>query len=84
MMVNRITSRIFSYVAFIVVFLGQLSAFAPFVTDMYLPTLPALASEFRTSASMIQLGLTASMVGLALGQIFSDRSATALAGGRYW
>lgn len=77
MMVNRITSRIFSYVAFIVVFLGLLSAFAPFVTDMYLPTLPALASEFRTSASMIQLGLTASMVGLALGQIFfgplSDR-----------
>lgn len=77
MTVNRITSRIFSYVAFIVVFLGLLSAFAPFVTDMYLPTLPALASEFRTSASMIQLGLTASMVGLALGQIFfgplSDR-----------
>ena len=26
---------------FILVFLGMLTAFGPFVTDMYLPTLPA-------------------------------------------
>lgn len=59
-------------------FLGLLSAFAPFVTDMYLPTLPSLETEFGTTVSMVQLGLTASMAGLALGQVFfgpmSDRS----------
>lgn len=27
---------------FILVFLGVLTAFGPFVTDMYLPTLPAM------------------------------------------
>lgn len=27
---------------FILVFLGMLTAFGPFVTDMYLPTLPAM------------------------------------------
>lgn len=58
------------YTAFSILFLGLLSAFAPFVTDMYLPTLPSLGVEFDTSASMIQLGLTASMVGLAVGQVF--------------
>lgn len=63
-------SKIMNYTTFIVVFLGLLSAFAPFVTDMYLPTLPSLETEFNTSVSMIQLGLTASMIGLAVGQIF--------------
>lgn len=58
------------YTSFVVVFLGLLSAFAPFVTDMYLPTLPSLGDEFNTSASMIQLGLTTSLVGLAIGQLF--------------
>ena len=48
----------------------MLSAFAPLVTDMYLPTFPTLETEFKTTVSMIQLGLTASMIGLAAGQIF--------------
>lgn len=54
---------------FILIFLGTLSAFGPFVMDMYLPTLPAMSDFFRTTSSMIQLGLTASMVGLAAGQL---------------
>lgn len=62
---------------FILVFLGMLSAFGPFVTDMYLPTLPAMADYFSTTSSMVQLGLTFSMVGLAAGQLLfgplSDR-----------
>lgn len=58
------------YTVFSILFLGLLSAFAPFVTDMYLPTLPSLGTEFDTSASMVQLGLATSMIGLALGQVF--------------
>lgn len=55
---------------FILVFLGVLTAFCPFVTDMYLPTLPAMTEYFGTTSSQVQLGLTASMIGLAVGQLF--------------
>lgn len=62
---------------FLLVLLGMLTAFGPFVTDMYLPTLPTMGSYFNTTSSMVQLGITASMIGLAVGQIFfgplSDR-----------
>ena len=54
---------------FLFVFLGMLTAFGPFVTDMYLPSLPAMADYFSASASWVQLGLTFSMLGLAAGQI---------------
>ena len=37
---------------------------------MYLPALPAMADDFGTSSSMVQLGLTTSMIGLACGQLF--------------
>ncbi len=59
-----------SYYIFIVIFLGLLSAFGPFVTDMYLPTLPAMVEIFHTTPSMVQMGLSTSMIGLAAGQIF--------------
>lgn len=62
---------------FMLIFLGTLSAFGPFVMDMYLPTLPEMAQYFGTSSSMVQLGLTTSMTGLAAGQLvfgpLSDR-----------
>lgn len=62
---------------FLLVLLGLLTAFGPFVTDMYLPTLPSMTGYFGTTSSMVQLGLTSSMIGLALGQLFfgplSDR-----------
>lgn len=65
------------YLAYLLVFLGFMSAFGPFVTDMYLPTLPSMAAEFAVSVSEIQAGITASLLGLAIGQIFfgplSDR-----------
>ena len=54
---------------FLFVFLGMLSAFGPLVTDMYLPSLPAMTSYFLTGPSMVQLGITFSMLGLAAGQI---------------
>ncbi|WP_373100059.1 MULTISPECIES: multidrug effflux MFS transporter [Pasteurellaceae] len=55
---------------FLVLLLGVLSAFGPFVIDLYLPALPQLAAFFRTNASMTQLSLTSAMVGLAVGQLF--------------
>lgn len=62
---------------FILILLGMLTAFGPFVTDMYLPSLPSMGEYFGASSSMVQLGLTTSMIGLAAGQIFfgplSDR-----------
>lgn len=62
---------------FLLVLLGMLTAFGPFVTDMYLPSLPAMGEYFNTTSSMVQLGLTTSMIGLAVGQLFfgplSDR-----------
>lgn len=54
---------------FLVLLLGVLSAFGPFVVDLYLPSLPQLASFFDTPASMTQLTLTTAMIGLAVGQL---------------
>ena len=56
--------------AFLLILLGALTAFGPLVTDMYLPSLPTMAGYFDTNSSMVQLGLTSSMIGLAIGQIF--------------
>lgn len=58
-----------SYNLFLLILLAMLSAFAPFVTDMYLPSLPSMEVYFHTTSSMVQLGLMSSMVGLAIGQI---------------
>lgn len=63
-MINKTNSA-----GFILFFLGMLTAFGPFVTDMYLPSLPAMTAYFNTSISMVQTGLTFSMLGLAAGQL---------------
>lgn len=55
--------------AFLVILLGVLSAFGPFVVDLYLPSLPQLATFFDTTPSMTQLTLTTAMIGLAAGQL---------------
>lgn len=54
---------------FLVLLLGVLSAFGPFVVDLYLPALPQLAEFFHTGTSMTQLTLTTAMIGLAVGQL---------------
>lgn len=55
--------------AVVLVFLGALSAFGPFVMDMYLPVLPHMERYFRCSSSLVQLGLTTGLIGLAAGQL---------------
>lgn len=62
---------------YLLITLGLLTAFAPFVTDLYLPALPTLAAYFKSPDALVQMSLTMSMLGLATGQLFigpvSDR-----------
>ena len=54
---------------YLLIVVGIIAAFGPFVTDFYLPALPSLGEYFQTTASRVQLSLTFSMVGLAAGQL---------------
>lgn len=58
--------------------LALLSALGPLAIDMYLPAFPEMAADLGTSASSIQLTLTAVLFGLAFGQLvigpLSDRT----------
>lgn len=54
----------------LIVLLGALTVFAPLATDMYLPALPTLEREFRTSMLGVQATLAAFFIGFAVGQIF--------------
>lgn len=49
--------------------LAAFSALGPFTVDMYLASLPQIMDFFGTNASMIQASLTASLLGLGLGQM---------------
>ena len=53
------------------IFLALLTALAPLANDMYLPALPMLDSYFSISTSLVQLTLTMTTIGIALGQIFA-------------
>jgi len=55
---------------YLLISMGLLSAFGPFVTDFYLPALPIITTYFNTSVSMVQLSLTAGFLGLGIGQLF--------------
>ena len=55
---------------FLVAYLVGLSAFGSFVNDMYLPSLPSMMKFFGCTVSMVQLGLTTGMIGLAVGEMF--------------
>ncbi|WP_102707045.1 multidrug effflux MFS transporter [Terribacillus saccharophilus] len=49
--------------------LAVFSALGPFTVDMYLSSLPEMMNDFSTTASLIQASLTASLLGLGLGQL---------------
>ena len=57
--------------------LALLTALGPLSTDLYLPSLPAIAVALGASTSQVQLTLSAFLAGFAVGQIFygtlSDR-----------
>lgn len=52
-----------------IIVLGMLCAFGPICTDIYLPALPSIATYFEAGTSSVQLSLTTSFLGLAIGQI---------------
>jgi DHA1 family bicyclomycin/chloramphenicol resistance-like MFS transporter len=53
----------------LVLVLGSLIALGPLTIDLYLPALPTLAADLATSEASVQLTLTGTLVGLALGQL---------------
>jgi MFS transporter, DHA1 family, multidrug resistance protein len=54
----------------IAIILGCLAGMGPLCTDLYLPALPQIATNLNTSASLVQFSLTATLLGIAIGQIF--------------
>jgi MFS transporter, DHA1 family, multidrug resistance protein len=52
-----------------IVLLGVMVALGPLTIDMYLPALPKIADELSVSSSVVQLTLTGTLAGLALGQL---------------
>lgn len=63
--------------AMVILVLTTLSAIGPLATDMYIPAFPDVADELGTTASRMQLTITAFFLGTASGQVvagpFSDR-----------
>ncbi|SDN80901.1 MFS transporter, DHA1 family, bicyclomycin/chloramphenicol resistance protein [Klenkia soli] len=57
--------------------LGAFVALGPLTIDMYLPALPTIADDLMTTSATVQLTLTGTLLGLAVGQLvlgpLSDR-----------
>ena len=49
--------------------LGGFVALGPLTIDMYLPALPTITRELETTSAAVQLTLTGTLIGLALGQL---------------
>ncbi|KQQ21253.1 MULTISPECIES: multidrug effflux MFS transporter [Rathayibacter] len=52
-----------------IIVLGALTALGPFTIDLYLPAFPVLQSELNVSEAAVQLTLTGTTLGFALGQL---------------
>ncbi|MFC6260944.1 multidrug effflux MFS transporter [Levilactobacillus fujinensis] len=57
--------------AWLTLLLGTVSATGPLAIDLYLPALPQMKTQFATTASLMQLSITACLIGLALGQLIA-------------
>lgn len=53
----------------LVLVLGSLIAIGPLTIDMYLPALPSITDDLHTTSTAVQLTLTGTLAGLALGQL---------------
>jgi len=52
------------------ILLGSLGLLGPFTIDTYLPSFPTIVKDFHTTASLVQISLTACLLGLGAGQLF--------------
>ena len=57
------------YKIFLLVMLGMFAAFASLINNTLGPVLKLVAATFQASDAVVGLGLTASMAGLAAGQL---------------
>ena len=55
----------------LVAILGSLAIVGPLSIDMYLPGFPSIQQDLATSASLVQLTLSACLIGLASGQLIA-------------
>jgi MFS transporter, DHA1 family, multidrug resistance protein len=53
----------------LVLLLGVLVALGPFTIDMYLPALPVIGPDLGSTSAAVQLTLTGTLVGVAVGQL---------------
>jgi MFS transporter, DHA1 family, multidrug resistance protein len=53
----------------LVAVLGALTAIGPLTIDLYLPALPAIRADLATTAAGVQLTITATMAGMAVGNL---------------
>lgn len=53
----------------LILLLGALAACGPIATDMYLPSLPAIAGGFGVTAAAAQRTLTSFMAGFSIGML---------------
>ncbi|WP_245743488.1 multidrug effflux MFS transporter [Lentzea fradiae] len=51
------------------VVLGAMVALGPLTIDMYLPAFPTIVTDLGTTAPLVQMTLTGSLIGLGLGQL---------------
>jgi len=63
------TTKKNQYVFRLALLLGLFSTLGPFTIDMYLPAFPEIVKQFDTTASLVQLSLTACILGLGIGQL---------------
>jgi DHA1 family bicyclomycin/chloramphenicol resistance-like MFS transporter len=55
--------------SFIIILLGALSAIGPFSIDMYLPSFPSIASDFKVGIELVGYSLASYFVGISIGQL---------------
>ena len=53
----------------LILLLGALTAIGPFTIDLYLAAFPQITSDMNTQPAAVQLTITATLAGLALGQL---------------
>jgi DHA1 family bicyclomycin/chloramphenicol resistance-like MFS transporter len=53
----------------LVLVLGSLIALGPLTIDLYLPALPSIPADLETTEAAVQLTLTGTLLGIALGQL---------------